>query len=65
MYSLMVVFETTRVAMVTGGHNEGINFGNVAIDSKSGGTRDVGSRGNGAGRKRERWNCGGNQLKSN
>ena len=36
MYSLMVVFETTRVAMVTGGHNEGINFGNVAIDSKSG-----------------------------
>ena len=61
MYGLVVSFKPTRVAVVTGGHNEGHNFGNVATDSESGGTGDVGGRGDGARRNRECCNCGEDQ----
>ena len=65
MYSLMVAFETTRLAVATRGHNEGLNFGNVATYTRAGGARDVDRGGNGSGIKIESWNCGGNHLKRN
>ena len=34
MYGLMVAFEAMRVTPVTGGRNEGLNFGNVVADSR-------------------------------
>ena len=34
MYRLMVAFEPTRVALVAGGGNEGLYFGNVVNDSE-------------------------------
>ena len=63
MYGLVVSFKPTRVAVVTGGHNEGHNFGNVATES--GGTGDVGGRGDGARSNRACCNCGVDQLKRN
>ena len=44
MYGLMVVFDPTRVAAVTGGHNKGLKFGNVATDTKAGGIRRLRQR---------------------
>ena len=40
MYGLMVAFDPTRAAPVSGGHNEGLNFGNVAIESEITGERE-------------------------
>ena len=37
MYRLMVVFDTTRPTPVSGGHNEGMNFRNVAFKSGTAG----------------------------
>ena len=36
MYSMMVAFEPMRVAPVTGGYNDSINFGNVSTDNEYG-----------------------------
>ena len=63
MYGLMVALKPTRVASVTRGHNEGLNFGNVVTYTKAGGASDFGSGGNSTGRKIVFWNCGGNHLK--
>ena len=52
MYGLMVAFNPMRAAAVTGGHNKVLNFGNMATDSKSAETGDVGSGCDAAGRKR-------------
>ena len=52
MYVLMLACEPTRAAAVSGGYNEGLNFGNVVTDSKYVGTRYVGSRGKYASRKK-------------
>ena len=68
MYSLMVVFNPAMVVPVTVGHNEGLNFSNVATDNEDKGGGDAGSRGSGGGgarRKIECWNCGDNHLKWN
>ena len=65
MYGLMVVFAPKRAAAVAGGHNEKLNFGNVVTDSKAAGIGDDGSGGEGDGRRREFWHCGGNHLKIN
>ena len=35
MYGLMVAFKPMRVTLVSGGHNEGLNFGNVAVEYKN------------------------------
>ena len=35
MHGLMVVFDPTRATPVSGGRNEGLNFGNVAVESKT------------------------------
>ena len=37
MYGLMVVFNPTRAIPVSGGRNEGLNFGNVAAESETAG----------------------------
>ena len=34
MYGLMVVFDPARAAPVTVGHNEGLNFSNMATDNE-------------------------------
>ena len=65
MYVLMVKFEPTRVAELTGGHNEGLNFGNFNTNTKDVGAGDVGIGDDGSWRKRECWNCGGDNLKRN
>ena len=65
IYGLIVAFETTRETVVAGGHNGGINFGNVVSESEDTGTGNTGGGGDGAGRKREFWHCGGDHLKRN
>ena len=60
MQGLMVVFAPMRVAMVTGGHNKGFDFGNVATNIKARRADD-----NTTGRKREFWKCFGDHIKSN
>ena len=62
MYGLMVVFEPMRATPVSGGHNEGLTFGNVVIESETTGDREHGSSG-GMGRKLECWRCGGEHMK--
>ena len=52
MYELMVAFDPTRETPVSGGRNEGLNFGNVVADYKTTGDRDHGSGGD-IGRKLE------------
>ena len=42
MYGLMVAFEPTRVKAVSGGWNEGMNFGNVAAKAGIEGYREHG-----------------------
>ena len=62
MYGLMVTFEPTRAIPVSGGCNEGLNFGNVAVESETTGDKGNGS-GGGIGRKLECWRCGGEHMK--
>ena len=64
MYELMVTFDPTRATAVTGGRNEGLNFGNVVANSKvtGDGYHDGGS---GMGKKLKLWHCGGKHLKRN
>ena len=38
---MMVAFEPMRVAPVTGGYNDSINFGNVSTDNEYGENGDV------------------------
>ena len=45
MFGLMVAFNTTRVTPVSGGRNEGLNFRNVAVKSKTTGVMNHGSGG--------------------
>ena len=45
MYGLMVGFELTRPTPVSGGRNEGMNFGSLAVESGTGGDRDHGGGG--------------------
>ena len=45
MYGLMVAFEPTREKTVAGGRNKGLNFRNVAADSKNTGDGDHGGGG--------------------
>ena len=52
-----MAFETTRPTLVSGGRNEGMNFGNVAVESGIGGDGYHGG-GGGTGRKIECWRCG-------
>ena len=40
MYGLMVAFEPTRPIAVSGGRNEGMNFGNMAVELGTGGDGD-------------------------
>ena len=58
MYGLMVAFKPTRPTPVSGGRNEGINFGNVAVKPGTGGDADH-SDGGCTGRNIECWCCGG------
>ena len=58
MYKLMVAFEPTMPTPVSGGRNEGMNFGNVAVEPGTGGDRYHGG-GGGTVRKIECWSCGG------
>ena len=62
MYRLMVAFEPTRDTAVSGGRNEGMNFGNVAAKPRTGGDRDHGGGGATA-RNIECWRCGGDLMK--
>ena len=50
MYGEIVVFNHTRAKPVSGGRNKGLNFGNVAIESKTAGDSNHVS-GGGIGRK--------------
>ena len=52
MYGLMVAFEPTRATPVSGGCNEGMHFGNVAVESITAGDGGHVS-GGGTGRKFE------------
>ena len=54
MYRPMVVYESTRTTPVSGGRNEGMNFGNGAVEYRTGEDRDHGG-GGGTGRKIEYW----------
>ena len=62
MYGLMVEFDPTRPTPVSGGRNEGMNFGNVTVESGTGGDGDHGGSG-GTGRNIECWRCGGDHMK--
>ena len=58
MYGLMVAFNPTRAAAVSGGRNEGMNFGNVAAEPGTGGDGYHGSF-SATDRKIVCWRCGG------
>ena len=45
MYGLMVAFKPTRATAVSGERNEGVNFGNVAAETGTGGDEDHGGGG--------------------
>ena len=62
MYGLMVAFEPMRETTVSGGRNEGLNFGNVAVQYKTAGDR-YHRNGGGIGRKLECWRYGGEHMK--
>ena len=62
MYGLMVAFDPTRPTPVSGGHNEDMNFGNVAVESGTGGDGDHGG-GGGIGINFGCWCCGGDHMK--
>ena len=62
MYGLMVVFDPTRATAVSGGRNEGMDFGNVAAKP---GTKGNGEHGgfSATSKKIECWRCGGDHIK--
>ena len=62
MYGLMVAFDPTRATAVSGGQNEGMDFGNVAAKPGTGGDGDHGYGGATA-RNIECWRCGGDHMK--
>ena len=62
MYRMVVVFNPTMPTPVSGGRNEVMNLGNVAVEYGTGGDRDHGGDG-GTGRKIECWRCGGDHMK--
>ena len=64
MYGIMAAFQPTRATLVTGGRNEGLNFGNVVGESEGTGNGDPGGGGD-KGKKLECWHCGGEHLKMN
>ena len=64
MYGLMVSFDPTRATPVSGGRNEGLNFGNVVTKYETTGGGNHGSSG-GIVRKLDFWNFGGEHLKRN
>ena len=45
MYELMVAFDPTRAAPVSGGRNKDLNFGTVVVDSKTTGDDNLGGSG--------------------
>ena len=47
---------------MSGGRNEGLNFGNLAVKFETTADREHG-RGGGIGRKLECWRCGGEHMK--
>ena len=54
------MFEHTMVALVAGGFNDGLNFGNVMTENEEGGADGTKNL-----NKQECWHCGGNRFKSN
>ena len=62
MHGLMVAFDPTRDILVSGGRNEGMNFGNVAAKPGTGGDGDHGG-GSPTDRNIECWRCGGDHMK--
>ena len=62
MYRLMVEFEPIRATPVSGGHNEVMNFGNVAVEYETSEDRDHGSGGD-IERNLECWRYGGEHTK--
>ena len=58
MYGLIVALGPTRATVVSGGRNEGMDFGNVADEPGTGRDRDHGG-GSITARKIECWRCGG------
>ena len=63
MYGLMVAFDPTRATTVSGGRNNGMNFGNMASEPRTGGGRDHGG-GGATDRNNECWRCGGDHSNS-
>ena len=59
---LMVVFKPTMSTQVSGGQNEGMNFGNAAVKPGTGGDGDHGGGGV-TGINIECWRCGGDHMK--
>ena len=57
----MVAFDTTRPTKVSGGRNEGMNFGNIGVWTRERGGGDHGG-GRGTGRKVYCWICGGGYM---
>ena len=64
VYGLMVAFEPMRATAVSVGRNEGMNFGNVAVELGTRGDGDHG-RGSATSRKIKCWRCGGGHIKRN
>ena len=64
MHGLMVAFDPTRATPVSGGRNEGLNFGNVVVNSETTGDGDHGGDG-GIGINLECCHCGGEHLRRN
>ena len=62
MYRVMVTFNPTRATPVSGGRNEGMNFGNMDVESGTAGEGDHGSC-SGTGRKLECWRCEWEHMK--
>ena len=59
----MVAFDPTRPTPVSGGRNEGMNFGNVAVEPGTRGDGDHDGGGGGTVRKIECWRFGGDHMK--
>ena len=57
-----MAFEPTRATEVSGGRNQGMNFGNVAAEPGTGGDEDHGG-GSTTDRNIEYWRCGGDHMK--
>ena len=63
MYGLVAVFKPIRPTPESGGWNEGLNFGNIAVEPRTRSDRDHGGGGGGMGRMIECWRCGGDHTK--